>query len=523
MIHFLHPMQLKSPRHIFSQLKEHFPTKNIFEKNYFTIFFLFCLYLFLQLFFLTQVTNVWVDEPWYASTSYNFSQGKGLVNDSAGSGGGTTAFLYTMLMGIFFKIFGTSLVSGRLFSVLGGLIGLIGVIYILKELHVRNLLVFFAGLLYISSNVNYIIFRTIRPEGWVVALIIWGFYFLIRGIKYSSTIDYLCSGLVTSCSFLCHPNAAFCVFLFGVVTVILSINRKKFSFFFYYLFGCLPVYASLVLYIVFFLEQDIITVFANWSGRTHLSSHSFLASAIQNLATFSRIYTLGVKRLLIFIFEIGILVIGLFYFKKEKFIFLTSALGLAFFISAILFLKPFFPRGFGAVLIFSFLTYALMLNISHHTSRKIQRVLTIVGIIYLLNNLAGNLYVINRDYRSTPYSYIEKRIDEIVPDKVPVLTVMNFWFPLKNNDNYNSFTIWHKKKYKSLDDLLDSGDVEYVIISNYLTTGVTATSGRKEDQETIERYTKHFAKVHNFAARNGRLVESILTNNYGKIEVWKTR
>ena len=495
--------------------------KNIVVRTHVTIIVLVCLYLLLQLPFLTKITNVWVDEPWYASTSYNFSQGKGLVNDSAGFGGGEINFLYTILMGTFFKIVGTSLLSGRLFSILGGLIGLVGLVYILRELRVKYVFIFFAGLLYIFSNVNYIIFRTIRPEGWTVALIIWGFYFLIRGIKSNRVSDYLWSGLITSCSFLCHPNAAFYVFLFALITGILSIKHKRFSFLFYYLFGCIPVYASLLLYVAFFIEEDIISFFASWSGRTQLSSRTFFASVTKNLATFLTLYTLGIKRLLIFIFEMGILMIGLFYLKKEKFIFLISATGLAYFLLAILFLKPYSTRGFGAVLIFSFLTYALLLNIPQQTSRKTHIVLTIVGIIYLVNNVAGDLIVINRDYRNTPYSYIENRIDQIVPDKVPVLTLMNFWFPLKNNDNYNSYTKWDKKKYTGLDHLLDSGAVEYVVISDYLSDGVTATSGRKVDQETIHRVTKYFLKVHNFAAGNGTLVESILTNNYGQIEIWK--
>ena len=89
------------------------------------------------------------------------------------------------------------------------------------------------------------------------------------------------------------------------------------------------------------------------------------------------------------------------------------------------------------------------------------------------------------------------------------------------DDNYNSYTRWSKKKYESLDDLLFSDDVDYVVISDFLATGHTGTSGRKEDEPKIESHKEYFYKVHNFAVANGDLVETIATNNYGDIEVWE--
>jgi len=166
-------------------------------------------YFLLQVFFLDSVTNIWIDEPWYANTSFNFSQGRGLIDTAVGSSvDGIFNFLYPLGLGVFFKAFGTSLMTARLFSVLIGLIALLGIIQILRTVKVGNKCVFFGSLIYIFCSVNYIVYRTARPEAFEVALIIWGLYFLLLGFTKSQNKSYFWSGLITSASFLCHPNAA---------------------------------------------------------------------------------------------------------------------------------------------------------------------------------------------------------------------------------------------------------------------------------------------------------------------------
>jgi len=154
------------------------------------------LYLLLQLSYVTQTPSVIVDEPWYANVAYNFANGRGIVNTNPGSGGGTGVFLYTLLMGLFFKIFGTSLFTARLFSVVGGLLGLFGLVCILVEVKAREKIIFFCILFYIFSNVNYIIFRSVRPEGWSLTFIILGLYFLISGINSGNDFKWFFFGLI---------------------------------------------------------------------------------------------------------------------------------------------------------------------------------------------------------------------------------------------------------------------------------------------------------------------------------------
>lgn len=144
-----------------------------------------------------------------------------------------------------------------------------------------------------------------------------------------------------------------------------------------------------------------------------------------------------------------------------------------------------------------------------------------LGVLYLLNNMAGDAYVMYRDSKQTPYSKIERQIDRLVPDNTNVVTLLSFWFPLKNNNVFNTYTRWNRTRYKDLDDLLSSGEVDYVVISDYLVKGRTATSGRKEEKSIINRCAKYYNTVISFAKKKGILLQVIHTTNYGDIEIWK--
>lgn len=481
------------------------------------------LYLLLQLFFLDRVTNIWIDEPWYANTSFNFSQGKGLVDTAVGSaGGGIFNFLYPLGLGIFFKAFGTSLVTARLFSVLVGLIALLGIIQILRSLRLDNKFVFFGSLIYTFCSVNYIVFRTARPEALEVGLIIWGLYFLILGFIKSQNQSYFWSGLIASASFLCHPNATIYIFLFFATVLSISVSQSKFSFISYFLLGGSITLLAFILYIAFFFQESIPAFIERVMYRSAGGSESFFESVWENLSQFVQLYTLGIKRILVFLVELGVLIWGLFYFRKDKVLFIVSSIGLSSFLMGILFLRPFSTRGFVAILIFSLIALSLIISkIQFSKQDKLSMALLVIFGLYFLNNFTGNLYLIHRDYKNTSYSYVDSEIDRIVPDRTKVVTLLNFWFPLKNNTIYHSYKRWHTTSYNDFDDLLNSGDVEYAVISDYLSKNGTATSGRDEEPGVYKAKKEYYDKVRNFAELNGERIKTIKTNNYGNIEVWK--
>ncbi|MBN1225805.1 MAG: glycosyltransferase family 39 protein, partial [Deltaproteobacteria bacterium] len=300
---------------------------------------------------------MWVDEPWYASTAYNFLQGKGMV-DVVGQSNWIS--LYPMLMSGFFMIFGATLFSARLFSILGGLIALVGFILILKNFQIKEKYLCWGALIFIFSNVNYIIFRTVRPEGWTVTFIVWGLYFLIQALQKNKLIHYFFSGFMITSAFLCHPNAALYIFGFALVVLIFALHKKKHSNFLAFLLGSGIIILALFSIIIFVKNQNLFDFFGRWLHRTSVKGAG-ITPIFQNFYSFYKSYTLGFKRLFIFIFEIGVLILGLSFFKRNKYIFIISSLGLGYFILAIFFLKPFATRHFAEILIFSFIAFVLIL------------------------------------------------------------------------------------------------------------------------------------------------------------------
>lgn len=478
-------------------------------------------FLLFQIPYLTKITKVWCDEVWYSNPAFNFVIGKGFINTNVGSGGGDDFVFYSLILATFFKLFGTSLWVGRFVSVIGGAVGLIGLIQILRFSKINNRIIILTSLLYIFSNVNYIVFRTIRPEAWVIPFAIWGFYFLIKGLSNRENLNFFLSGILISLSFLCHPNGAIYILIFSPVILFFSIRNKTYKAIYAYGLGCFLMAILMVLCIIFVKDDNIILFFSKMLVRTSLDKPSFWGATWENLQTFALNYSLGFKRVIILLCEITILLYGLFFYKKNKIIFLTSVLGLSFFLLSIFFLIPFSTRAFGEVLIFSCVNFGLIINHTKTHLRKSYLIVLIVGLIYLTNNIVGDLYVIVRDHNKTSYSYVEKRIDAVVPDAAIVLTHLTFWFPLKNNDVYNEFTRWNTKPYKKLDDLMKSGNVQYLVISDYLTKSGTATSGRMENKDRYDSNKHYFDKVHAFAVQKGMLIDKIITDNYGIIEIWR--
>lgn len=100
--------------------------------NKYIFLLLFVIFFLLQLPLIDTSPSIMVDESWYSNTAWNFSIGNGFTNTVPGSHGGDDLFLFTFLLGVAFKLFGTSLITARTVSVIGGLVGLIGFFQVLK-------------------------------------------------------------------------------------------------------------------------------------------------------------------------------------------------------------------------------------------------------------------------------------------------------------------------------------------------------------------------------------------------------
>ncbi|MBH49868.1 MAG: hypothetical protein CMG69_03850 [Candidatus Marinimicrobia bacterium] len=476
------------------------------------------LYFIFQIPYLTKVPTIMVDEPWYSNTAYNFINGEGFINTVPGSEGGDLLFLFPFIVGIFFKVFGTSLITGKIVSIIGGFISLFGFLSILKELQIKNKIILsVSSLIFIFSNVNYVVFRTVRPESWVVCFGIWSIYFLLRCFKSNRLYYYSICGLLSGLSFLTHPHGLFFIFLIGILIMKRSFNKNDFKIIISFLSGLFLALVPLFYVIYFIRGEDIFQFFKIFFDSSSSGNPEIII--INNLLNFFNDYTLGAKRIFILFIEIGVIIFGLYFYNKDKRIFIFSFMGLLYF-SLFIISPAYGSRHFGQVLIFSFILIPIILD--HYKSNiRVFRVLNFLLVIYLINNIAGDSYLIWRNYNNTSYSTLSEKIDKIIPNETNVLTLLNFWFPLKDNNNFNDYTRWRFTNYENLDLFLESGEVDYAVISDYLTEGKTSTSNRNIAVVKRNNNKIFYDKIHSYAKQNGKLLEKINTNGYSDIEIWK--
>lgn len=116
---------------------------------------------------------------------------------------------------------------------------------------------------------------------------------------------------------------------------------------------------------------------------------------------------------------------------------------------------------------------------------------------------------------------IEKHLREVIPENSTVISPIYFWYPLKNTQFYNEFTRWKTKPYDNLDDLIQSGDVDYIIITPSLIEGTTGTSGRVVN--IFEGTLKFYQKVANSININEVLIDSMNTVGYNTLKIYKMK
>jgi hypothetical protein len=485
------------------------------------ILLVFILYLALQMVGIASFPRVWEDETWYANVAHNFSNGDGFINTNVGIGGGDDLFFYTFVLGVFYKIFGVSLLVSKLVSVLTGFLTLIGFYRIFTYLRIELRNTIFLLFIVIFSNVFYIAFRTIRPEAMVLMLTVWSVYFLLKTMDEHKLKYYYLIGLFSGFAFLSHPDGGLLGLSFGIYFLFVSIARKTAKPILIYAFGTVPAFLALFVNVVYFRDENIVVFFDNWLHRSSFKqTEGFLVNRFIILKGFILKYTLGIKRLYILLFEFATLVLGLLYYRKNKKLFIISCFGLGLFLLSLLVLSKMSTRGFGLITIFSIVALGLLLQ-EVKIKRKSYLVIIVLMAIYLANNLAGDLYFISKNYDNTSYSKLEDEIDKYVEDETKVYSYLCLWFPLKNNITYTNYTRWSKTEYQTLNKFLASDDVDYMIISDMITTGKTQTAGRNIKNKKLNANIDFYSRIRHYAMSHGTLIHTIPTKGYSTIEIWQ--
>ncbi len=223
-------------------------------------------------------------------------------------------------------------------------------------------------------------------------------------------------------------------------------------------------------------------------------------------------YTLGGKRLYILMFEIGVLVAAVMRYRRDPLTGLLGLIGLSWFAIALGILTPFFRWAFSVVLVFSLLVAGRLL--SAEWCATVRRAVWALTMVYAVNNVAGDVYVLGRDAENSPYGAVAQALDDKIPDSARVLTQLEFWFAFQRNPVVYT-PLWSD----GVSQLLADNKVDVVVLSRALAGDVSPTTGQKERLYGHE-YGRIYATASSYARRYGKSVEPVATRGYGEVEIW---
>lgn len=485
-------------------------------------------FLLLELPLLTSAYRITVDEPWYSQVAWSVLNKHDLYNHTLGSGGGDVFFLYTGLLALFYKLFGVSLYVGRFLSVLCGVAAVIGVARILYSLNVRWKIVMLCTAAFIVSNLSYLTFRTIRPEAICAALAIWSTWFLLSFLRSHSPRPAALCGLLVGMGILCHPNLALLATVIGGVFVADAIRYRKVKPLLAYVITSGALLLLLPVVIELTRHDGLAGVFADFSKLDRLTAASqddlgFFPTAWNNTTQFAGRMTLGGKRLLIVVVEMGTLCAGLLLFRRIGVGGVLSFLVAGYLTLALLFFNNFSVRAFTEVEWMLFVVFALLLKelSASATSSWKPRAAILAFSLLVLNNLAGDLVVMKRGLATASYDEINEHISALVPSNSLVLADQIFWFPLQESRIFNKHSRWHKLDYPNLDTLTGSGDVEVAIFVDRQDMEKMMGLGKKGPwSDSTRLQLKHRDAVEAYSKSKGELIERFEVAGYGWLNVW---
>ncbi|MEJ5307192.1 MAG: glycosyltransferase family 39 protein [candidate division WOR-3 bacterium] len=489
------------------------------SENLIILFVFLTIFTLLELPLIDRVPKVWVDEVWYAGTAYNFSKGLGFTNQNViGLYGGDYLFGYTLFLGIFYKFFGCNLLVSKIFSYLLGILFLTFFFFLAEELSFgkQEKIIFLTFFLF--SSTVFLVYRTVRPEALKILFSLLSLIFLIKGLKGDEKY-FIISTFFSLCGVLTHPDEIFFTLIFFIIITIYSIKQKNFRPVFYFL-SVVILCSLFYLYFLYFIKKSSFEEFYFLYGR-RLSAYkgSLFGEIFFKMKNLYNDYALGLKRLYIFLFEILIFPFGLIFFRKDRMLKIVSLIGFFYFILGFLFMERFVTRGFISIILYSILVLTMIYK--KLQNRKFKTVFILLSSVYLVNNFLAISYLMYRDRDLTSYSLIEKYCEKNVEKGKVVLSNIVFYFPFKDNEFYNDYTYYKLTEFKTLDSLIKSNKVDYIVISDYLTEGVTGVSNKKEKEGSLNDFVTFYNKTQRYAEKNFFQYDSLSTSGYGTIRFYK--
>jgi hypothetical protein len=427
-------------------------------------------------------------------------------------------FVYYLLAFPFLKIFGISLWSIRFFAFTCGLAGLFGIHKISTYLKWPPLARIAAYGAYIFSNISLVIFHWGRPEALLTVGYVFFVYFLLKGTIDNNKLAWFSTGFLSVGLVMSHPFSVIIGVPLGCL-LIARLIKKDYTPLVYVVLGTLPLLCVFSIN-AFYINWDYTNqlFIGHITDRLSITSHT---SLVDRAILFFNHYTLGIKRLYIFVFEVGILCYGLLSKKSSQATKTISFFGLAMFITGLLVFSPFRRRYFCLIAINSILVLGdVIKNISFSKQRKIAFII-IIG-LFFGNTMAGDAYYIYKNYRNTPYRQLTHSLQNLgIPKTASILSPIHFWLPFHNYYAISNVHHFPGLGYPSYQDLLDKKDIDYILTAPYLLNNNSPTTGQKSTVHQMNK-SPFLLALKTYTETHCELISSVTAPPYGTLFLYKT-
>jgi 4-amino-4-deoxy-L-arabinose transferase-like glycosyltransferase len=499
-----------------------------------------CILSLLLLFFLTSLPylnifpKTWMDEAWDSTTAYSFQNDGTFRNVTLVSpewGNQDVHFLQprifsNIVTAPFFSLFGLGVVQGRLASVLAGAFAVVGT-YMLARTMGSFFFASICSIFLILDNLFFVTTRTIRPEIFVTALVIWAFYLLINaGTDFKKLFT---GGLLLGVSLYTHPNAALAL-LALLMIVFVQISWREYG------RVLIPLLLGLAIgvlpYALYVLAQDGANHFRDFWLQIHqradvlTDTRAYLKTAFVLEIERYQSYIFFPYRLLIFLIQLAALAFA-FYERREKF----NRAALIFVMVHILLFPVLIsnktPRYMTVLMPILVILVMRMIwsmagwkfNNSPHEAfnsiSKLSRSTVIplgLALILFANQAAGNAWAMWQS-RQCDFPTLAEQMRVIVPADSKVWGPMTFWLIFYDYHYRTQITIKD-------DETMREFQPDYVVIGDSEIWG--------NQKGVTKRVDPYYAKLEpvrimltRLVAERGRLAGSISNNCYGDIEIYK--
>ena len=462
---------------------------DIINNNKFIIFGLLLVYLILQVPFLTTGRPVICDEAWYTNSAYNFSQGLWVRNTNVGSGGDVN-FIFPLIQGLFFWVFGYSLFLARFVSVIAGLFAIILIYFILNKLNIPKKHIYISLLAVIFIPYFHSVFRYARPESWAIVFVLLSLLYFVKYLNNCTKKNILLIGLFCALGFLTHPYTLSVSFYIGIIILIKAIKNKTLS---HLLLYVSPIVFSFVIFIINaynLIGADNLQFISERLIKNDINYLYKIRSTLTGLFS----YYIFNKRIIYFLPLTFVLLLGLLYKNKNNLFFQSSLMGISVFFISLIF---FSSRGFDVIMSYVFIFS--IFNFSFITLIYKQKTILLIIISYLIIMLSASVF---HDFNKheTINAKLETKLPIIIAENKKVFGPIVFWLFLPKTQ-YISSLYRNFNKEKNITALPVNYDY-FIIYEN--------------DPMKESNIYKPFIN-----SSNKKLIYTDFSKNYGKIQVYK--